>query len=43
MDFGKVAPAELEDVLRSLEGVLDVGVIGIESDREGQVNNIERN
>jgi len=33
----QVAPAELEDVLRSLDGVLDVGIIGIESEREGQV------
>jgi len=33
----QVAPAELEDVLRGLEGVLDVAVIGIDSEREGQV------
>ena len=33
----QVAPAELEDVLRGLEGVLDVAVIGVESEREGEV------
>ena len=31
----QVAPAELEDVLRSLPGVLDVAVIGVESERAG--------
>ena len=33
----QVAPAELEDVLRGLAGVLDVAVIGVESEREGEV------
>merc|ERR1712127_399759 len=33
----QVAPAELEDVLRALPGVNDVGVIGIEDERSGQV------
>ena len=38
--FAQVAPAELEDVLRGLDGVLDVAVIGIDSEREGQVYSI---
>ena len=33
----QVAPAELEDVLRGLAGVQDVAVIGVESEREGEV------
>jgi len=33
----QVAPAELEDVLRGLEGVADVAVIGIPDERSGQV------
>lgn len=33
----QVAPAELEDILRGLPGVLDVGVIGVDDDRCGQV------
>jgi len=33
----QVAPAELEDVLRGLKGVKDVGVIGVKSEREGEV------
>merc|ERR1719154_938796 len=33
----QVAPAELEDVLRSLSGVKDVAVIGVKSEREGEV------
>ena len=32
----QVAPAELEDVLRSLSGVEDVAVIGVPSSREGE-------
>jgi len=32
----QVAPAELEDVLRGLAGVLDVGVIGVENERDGE-------
>ena len=31
-----MAPAELEDVLRGLEGVGDVAVIGVPSEREGE-------
>jgi len=33
----QVAPAELEDVLRGLDGVKDVAVIGIPDERSGQV------
>ena len=33
----QVAPAELEDVLRGLEGVEDVAVVGVEDARAGQV------
>ena len=33
----QVAPAELEDVIRSLPGVKDVAVIGVKSEREGEV------
>ena len=33
----QVAPAELEDVLRSLSGVKDVAVIGVKSEREGEL------
>jgi len=33
----QVAPAELEDVLRGLKGVKDVGVIGVKSEREGEL------
>ena len=33
----QVAPAELENVLRQLEGVQDVAVLGIEDDRAGQL------
>ena len=33
----KVAPAELEDVLRGLKGVKDVGVIGVKSEKEGEL------
>ena len=33
----EVAPAELEDVLRGLAGVEDVAVIGVKSEREGEV------
>ena len=33
----KVAPAELEDVIRGLRGVKDVAVIGVKSEREGEV------
>jgi len=33
----QVAPAELEDVLRGLKGVKDVGVIGVRSEREGEL------
>merc|ERR1719219_117755 len=33
----QVAPAELEDVLRGLDGVADVAVIGIPDQRSGQV------
>ena len=33
----QVAPAELEDVLRGLTDVEDVAVIGVESEREGEV------
>ena len=33
----QVAPAELEDVLRGVEGVDDVAVIGVEDERAGQV------
>jgi len=33
----QVAPAELEDVLRGLDGVSDVAVIGIPDERSGQV------
>ena len=32
----QVAPAELEDVLRSLAGVEDVAVVGVASAREGE-------
>ncbi len=32
-----MAPAELEDVIRSLPGVKDVAVIGVKSEREGEV------
>ena len=32
-----MAPAELEDVLRGLTDVEDVAVIGVESEREGEV------
>ena len=32
----KVAPAELEDVLRSLAGVADVAVIGVDHERLGE-------
>ena len=35
--FTQVAPAELEDVIRSLSGVKDVAVIGVKSEREGEV------
>ena len=31
-----MAPAELEDVLRGLDGVKDVAVIGVDSEREGE-------
>lgn len=33
----QVAPAELEDVLRGLEGVKDVAVVGVEDQRAGQL------
>ena len=33
----QVAPAELEDVLRGLEGVTDVAVVAREDDRAGQL------
>ena len=33
----QVAPAELEDVLRGLQGVLDVAVVGVEDPRAGQL------
>jgi len=33
----QVAPAELEDVLRGLEAVKDVAVIGVEDERAGQL------
>jgi len=33
----QVAPAELEDVLRGVEGVDDVAVIGVEDERAGQL------
>ena len=33
----QVAPAELEDRLRELEGVEDVAVIGVPDDRAGQL------
>jgi len=33
----QVAPAELEDVLRQLDGVDDVAVVGVENDRTGQL------
>ena len=36
-NHSQVAPAELEDVLRSLSGVKDVAVIGVKSEREGEV------
>ena len=32
----QVAPAELEDALRSLPGVEDVAVVGVASAREGE-------
>ena len=32
----QVAPAELEDALRSLAGVEDVAVVGVASAREGE-------
>ena len=32
----QVAPAELEDALRSLLGVEDVAVVGVASPREGE-------
>ena len=35
--YPQVAPAELEDVIRSLSGVKDVAVIGVKSEREGEV------
>jgi len=33
----QVAPAELENLIRSLEGVMDVAVIGIPDDRAGEI------
>ena len=36
-NHSQVAPAELEDVIRSLSGVKDVAVIGVKSEREGEV------
>merc|ERR1719507_1904792 len=33
----QVAPAELEDVIRSIPEVTDVAVIGIDHDRDGEV------
>ena len=33
----QVAPAELEDVIRSIPEVTDVAVIGIEHERDGEV------
>ncbi len=33
----QVAPAELENTLRQLEGVQDVAVLGIEDERAGQL------
>merc|ERR1711934_1082442 len=33
----QVAPAELENTIRSMEGVADVAVIGIPDERSGQV------
>jgi acyl-CoA synthetase (AMP-forming)/AMP-acid ligase II len=33
----QVAPAELEDTLRGLEGVLDVAVVGVEDERAGEL------
>ena len=33
----QVAPAELEDVLRGLEGVMDVAVVGVEDEKSGQL------
>ena len=32
----QVAPAELEDVLRGLPGVMDVAVIGVKDERQGE-------
>ena len=33
----QVAPAELENVLRELDGVEDVAVIGVDNERTGQL------
>ena len=34
--FFKVAPAELEDLLRSYPGVMDVAVVGVPCDKAGE-------
>ena len=33
----QVAPAEVENVLHQLEGVMDVAVIGVDDERAGQL------
>merc|ERR1712055_1189659 len=33
----QVAPAELEDLLRKLDGVLDVAVVGVPHERYGEI------
>ena len=35
--FFKVAPSELEDLIRQHEGVLEVAVIGIPDERAGEI------